>query len=144
VPSRSPMPGTSDPCPPRPNPLAGHPTQLPVYACLCMFIFPHIPFRGVVTGHSCHHVWLVVLDVCRTLSVDSLSYGRHFHCAQGPASLCMSVPVCFLSSSCGGGVMACVWQLQFFCKCLHLPRCLAADLKLVWTDRPDKPGVGVT
>jgi hypothetical protein len=67
------------PCLLRPNPAAHHPTHVN---------FPLIPFRGSGTGHSCCHVWLAALDVCQALSMDSPSYGRHFHCAQGPASLC--------------------------------------------------------
>jgi hypothetical protein len=52
-----------------------------------------------MASHSHHLVWLVPLDVCWALSTDSLSYGRHS--AQGLASVCTSVPVCFPSSPLG-------------------------------------------
>jgi hypothetical protein len=46
-----PMPGMSDPvCP---GPPLQPVTPPPVYACLCTFIFPLIPFRG---SHRCCHV----------------------------------------------------------------------------------------
>jgi hypothetical protein len=57
-----------------------------------------------MAGCSHHYVLLVALDVCQALSMDYLSYGRHYRCAQGPASLCTSAPVCFPSSPCGGRV----------------------------------------
>jgi hypothetical protein len=61
-----------------------------------------------VAGRSLRLLWLVALDVCWVLSMDSLTYGRRSCCAQGPSSVCTSVPVCFPSSSCGGGVRASV------------------------------------
>jgi hypothetical protein len=87
--------------------------SLPVYVCLCAFIFPFIHFWGVAVGHSHLCVWLAALDACQALSMDYLSYGRRYCCAQGPASLCKSVPVYFTSSPCECRVRACVALLQF-------------------------------
>jgi hypothetical protein len=87
------------------------------------------------------HVWLVALDVLWALILHCLSYGGHYHCIQGPASLCTHVPVCFPSSPCGGQVRACVACCSF----LYAPLPLLAttsDLKLLWTEGPDKLGVG--
>jgi hypothetical protein len=63
----------------------------------------------MTAGSSCLLVWLAALDACRALSMDCLSYGRHYRCAQGvqqewPASLCMPAPVCFPSPLVGLGV----------------------------------------
>jgi hypothetical protein len=59
-------------------------------------------------GCSHCHVWLAAFGACWALSIDSLSYGRSYCCAQGPASLCMSASVCLPSSPCRGRVSVCV------------------------------------
>jgi hypothetical protein len=96
-----------------------------------------------VEGPSCHHVWLVALGACRALSMDYFSYGRSYCCTPGLAPLCVSVPVCFPFSPCGAE-LGHVWHRHSFSEGLYLSQCLAADLKLLWTERPDKLGVGVT
>jgi hypothetical protein len=91
----------------RPHPVAHLPKSLPLptYECLHMLFFSSL-LGGVAVGRGHHHVWLAALDVCWALSMDSLSYGRRSRCAQGPASLCTSSPVCFPSSPCGGRLRA--------------------------------------
>jgi hypothetical protein len=77
----SPMPRTRDPvC----SGLTLWPvTPFPMYTHLCAFIFPLISFWGVAAGCICHRVWLAALDACQALSIDCLSYGRHYHCYWG-------------------------------------------------------------
>jgi hypothetical protein len=67
-------------------------------------------------------------DVCWVLSMDSLSYGRCSYCAQGPESLCTSMPICFPSSPCGGGVRVSVAAAVFFF-CKHF--CLTGAYQLI-------------
>jgi hypothetical protein len=63
----TPMPGMSDSvCPCGLSPLLHR-----VHAAVHIYFFL-TPFWG----HSCHWVWLVVLDACWALSMDCLSYGN--------------------------------------------------------------------
>jgi hypothetical protein len=96
------------PCLPRPTSVAH------IYTHLHIFIFPFIPFRGNGgRSQSLPSLW----NACWAFSMEYLSYGRCNHCAQGPASLCMSTLVCFPSFPCGGGVRVCVSVCVFVCVC---------------------------
>jgi hypothetical protein len=98
----------------RPLPCLGQATlsaqaQSPLCMHACTRLFFLSSLLGEVTAGCSHHcVWLAALDACWAVFMDYLSYGRCYCCAQGPASPCRSVPVCFLSSPCGGGVRECV------------------------------------
>jgi hypothetical protein len=97
-------------CLPRSDPEACHPSPFPVYLCLHMFYSRGSGCRPQPLPCEAGSLGCVFW----VLSMDSLSYGSHSHCAQGPASLCMNVPTCFPSFLCGGRVRAWVWHPQFF------------------------------
>jgi hypothetical protein len=110
-------------------------SPLPVYSCLCTLIVGE-----VVAGCSQCHVGLWPrMCVRSSLWILIVMAG----CAQGPASLCMSISGCFPSSSCGGGTRIWVWQLQCLCRHLSLCQCLAVDLKLLLIEEAAKL-VGIT
>jgi hypothetical protein len=74
-------------------------TPPPILCTLHLFILGE-----VAVDHSHRHVWLVAQDVLGPLH-GLFCYSRHFCHVLELASLCMSMPVCFLSFPCGGGVM---------------------------------------
>jgi hypothetical protein len=127
---------------PPPLPVSHHP---PPFLCtrLQVFVFLSSLLGGVAAGLSPHLMWLEALDVCWALSMDFLNYagipavsrGQH-HCVG--THLFVSPPP-LLGAELGNECGSCR-----FCKfsCLH--QGLAADLKLPWTEMPDKLVVGIT
>jgi hypothetical protein len=120
------------------------PSSLCTHPCRCLFFLSSL-LGGVVVGCRHHHVWLVAQDMCLSLSMDSVSHSRHSHCAHESVSLLHWQACLFVfPPPLVGAELGQVQRLQcfvfFFCKhlCLCLCKCLAADLKLLWTEGADK------
>jgi hypothetical protein len=82
--------------------------------------------------------------VCQALSMDCLSLWQALPLCPG-ASIPVHVYTCLFSFlplwEWGWGVSV---AAEVFCKCLFLHLGPADDLKLLWTEGPDKIGVEVT
>jgi hypothetical protein len=87
---------------------------------------------------------MVALEVCQALSMDCLSLWQALPLCPG-ASIPVHVYTCLFSFlplwEWGWGVSV---AAEVFCKCLFLHLGPADDLKLLWTEGPDKIGVEVT